>query len=65
MHLYEKQKDSTLIFDGRIIEVREDTAELEDGSLAKREVVKHSGGVCVLPLTEDNEILFSSVQIPS
>ena len=58
MHLYEKQKDSTLIFDGRIIEVREDTAELEDGSLAKREVVKHSGGVCVLPLTEDNEILF-------
>ena len=58
MHLYEKQKDSTLIFDGRIIEVREDTAELEDGSLAKREVVKHSGGVCVVPLTENNEVLF-------
>lgn len=58
MHLFEKQIDSRQVFDGKIIEVTEDTAELEDGSFAKREVVKHSGGVCVLPLTDDNEILF-------
>ncbi len=57
-HLNETQLDSTLLFDGRVIRVEKDTVQLEDGSTAFREVVRHPGGVCVLALTEENEILF-------
>ena len=32
--------------------------ELENGSVVGRDVVHHSGGVCVVPLTENNEVLF-------
>ena len=30
---------------------------LENGKTALRDVVEHPGGVCVLPLTEDNEVI--------
>ena len=46
MHLEEKTIASEQRFDGRIVKLYVDKAELENG------------GVCVLPLTEDNEILF-------
>ena len=52
MHLYEKAIDSKVIHEGRIIKVTEDTVELENGKEAKREVVHHSGGVCVVPVTD-------------
>ncbi len=58
MHLYEKKLDSKIIHEGRIITVTKDTVELENGMTALREVVHHSGGVCVLPLTDENEIIF-------
>ena len=58
MHLFEEQVEGKQIFDGRIIKVSEDIAKLEDGTLARREVVRHSGGVCVVPLTDNNEVLF-------
>ena len=34
-----------------------DTAELEDGKEVQRDVVHHSGGVCVVPLTEKGTVL--------
>lgn len=58
MHLYEKAIDSKVIHEGRIIKVTEDTVELENGKEAKREVVHHSGGVCVVPVTDCDEIIF-------
>ncbi len=58
MKLTEKTKSQEYIFKGRIINLRRDVAILPDGSEAGREVVEHNGGVCVLPLTEDNEIIF-------
>ena len=58
MHLEEKTIASEQRFDGRIVKLYVDKAELENGEIVTREVIKHPGGVCVLPLTEDNEILF-------
>ena len=58
MHLYEKQLNSKIIHEGKIIKVTVDTVELENGKTAIREVVHHNGGVCIVPLTENNEIIF-------
>ncbi len=56
MKLTEKTVDSKLHFKGRIINLREDTVELEDGSLASREIVEHPGGVCVIGVTDEGKI---------
>lgn len=58
MHLYEKTLDSVVNLDGKIIKVTTDTVELENGEIAFREVVHHNGGVCIVPITEDDEIIF-------
>ena len=55
--LIEAQKDSELIFDGRVLHLYRDTVTLSDGSESVREYCKHNGGVCVLPLTENNEVI--------
>lgn len=57
-HLEEKTVSSEQKFDGRIVKLFVDKAELEDGRIVTREVIKHPGGVCVLPLTEKNEVMF-------
>lgn len=57
MDLYEKQISSKYIFKGRIISVRVDEAKLPNNAIASREVVEHNGGVCVVPLTDDNQVL--------
>lgn len=57
-HLFEKTLDTTQIFDGKVVRLRRDTVLLENGEKALREVIEHSGGVCVLPLNENGEILF-------
>lgn len=57
-HLYEKKLSSELIYDGKILKLARDTAMLENGETAYREVVHHSGGVCVLPLDEEKNVLF-------
>ena len=57
MHLDEKTLESSLMFDGKIIKLYKDKAKLENDSIVTREVIKHPGGVCIVPLTENNEIL--------
>ena len=54
MNLAERTVHSETIYDGKIIKVTRDQAELPDGNLALREVVCHPGGVCVLALDKDN-----------
>ena len=54
MELTERRVSSKTIFEGRIIKVTLDQAELPNGKLAAREVVEHPGGVAVLALEEDN-----------
>ncbi len=58
MELYEKTVKEQEIFNGKIIRVHVDDVELENGALAKREVVEHPGGVCVAILTEQDELIF-------
>jgi len=57
-HLDEKTLESELKFKGKILEVYQDTVLLENGTTAIRDVVRHSGGVCVVALTEKNEVYF-------
>lgn len=54
---FEQIEESTGIFSGRIITVHEDTVMLVDGTVSKREVVDHNGGVAVIGLTDNDEVL--------
>lgn len=53
----EKTVSSERIFNGKIINVRVDKVKMPNGSLATREIVEHPGGVGVVALTDDNEII--------
>jgi len=41
------------IFRGTILHVQKDTVSLPDGQMARRELIRHIGAVCVIPVTED------------
>ena len=56
MKLNETPLRSITRYEGVVIDVRLDLAELPDGSTALREVVEHPGGVAVLPLEEDGTV---------
>lgn len=57
MHLTEKTKESKTVYDGKIFKIKCDTVILEDNTEAIREFVVHHGGVCILPLTDKNEVI--------
>ncbi len=42
---------------GHIMEVEEMTVTLPNGNQAPREVVRHPGAVCVIPMTDEGDIL--------
>lgn len=56
MKLNETPLRSITRYEGVVINVRLDLAELPDGSTALREVVEHPGGVAVLPLEDDGTV---------
>ena len=56
MELTERTVSSRTIFEGKIVKVTLDQAELPNGSLAAREVVYHPGGVAVLALDENGNV---------
>ena len=51
--LAERQTASELIFDGRILHLYRDDIELPNGKPADRELIRHVGAVCVIPVTDD------------
>lgn len=55
--LVERQLDSKLIFDGRILHVYDDAVALPNGNKASRELIRHIGAVCVIPVTEDGNVI--------
>ena len=57
MELFEKKLDSKQIFDGKIIKLFVDKVELPNGKEARREVVRHPGAVCVIPVTDEGEVI--------
>ncbi len=57
-HLFEEKIGSEQIYNGKILDVTRDTVTLENGETAYREVIRHSGGVTVLPLDGNGDVLF-------
>lgn len=57
MKYEEKTLSSDLIYDGRILHVRNDAVLLPNGHKSAREWIAHPGGVCVLALTDTDEVL--------
>ena len=55
--LREKQLSSTNVFDGIVLHVNRDEVALPNGSTGIREVIRHIGAVCVIPVTENNEVI--------
>ncbi len=56
-HLTETPLDSQLIYDGKIVHLYKDTVTLPNGQPAIREVIRHVGAVCVVPLTTQGEVV--------
>ena len=57
MDLTEKTKKSELIYDGTVVHLYRDTVTLPDGSEGVREIVKHVGAVCIIPITDKGEVV--------
>ncbi len=55
--LSEKPSSSEDVFNGIILHVKRDTVTLSNDSSAVREVIRHIGAVCVIPVTENNEVI--------
>ena len=55
---YEEKTISTeSIYEGKIISLRVEEVELPDGKRAKRELVKHSGAVALIPITAEGKLI--------
>lgn len=57
MDLTEKTIAEEQAFRGRLLDVRRDSVELPNGRTSTREYVRHPGGVGVVALTEDRQVL--------
>lgn len=57
MRLEETTVSSAVVFDGNLLHVYRDEIELPNGAPAAREYVKHVGAVCIVPLTDENEVI--------
>lgn len=55
--LTEETLTSTLLYDGRVVHLYRDTVRLPNGHETIREVIRHVGAVCVLPLFDDGFVL--------
>ena len=55
--LHETKLSSELIYDGKVVHLYRDAVRLPNGHESIREVVRHVGAVCVLPLFEDGSVL--------
>ena len=51
--LRERHTGSELIYDGRILHLYRDDILLPNGKPADRELIRHVGAVCVIPVTDD------------
>ena len=56
----EKFVERQEIYNGKVVHVVLDDVELDDGKLAKREVVKHSGGACIALQDDDGRFFMVS-----
>ena len=57
MELFEKKLSSKQIFDGVVVKLFVDDIELPNGKKSIREVVRHPGAVCVIPVDNDENVI--------
>jgi ADP-ribose pyrophosphatase len=57
MDYTEKQLQSELIFDGKVLHLYRDDILLPDGKTGFREYCKHIGAVCIVPITDEGEVI--------
>ena len=57
MDMTEKKISSKLIYDGKILRLHVDTVELPNGKQALREVADHPGGVAIVAIDKDGNVL--------
>ena len=55
--LREVKQSSEDIFDGVILHVKKDTVALPNGNLTVREVIRHIGAVCVIPVLDNGDVI--------
>ena len=55
--LREEQIESENIFSGVILNVKRDRVRLPNGHSSVREVIRHVGAVCVVPVTDDGRVV--------
>jgi ADP-ribose pyrophosphatase len=55
--LTEKKIGSQVIYDGALLHVRKDIVTLPNGKPATREYLVHQGAVCIVPLTEEGDVV--------
>ena len=56
-NLIEKEVSSEIVFDGKIFKIAKCKAELCNHQIVDREIMLHSGGVGILPLDENQNVL--------
>lgn len=56
MYVSEKQISSQQIYDGVVVKLYRDEVELDNGTKAAREYIKHPGGVCVAAVDENGDL---------
>ena len=61
--LAEKKIDSKDIFEGNVLHVKFDRVSLPDGNEATREIIRHVGAVCIVPVTDDGKVDLNYFQI--
>ena len=61
---FEKKKKGHLLYDGKVVKLNVDEVELEDGSSAMREYIRHSGGSTVIAETEDGILFVEQFRYP-
>lgn len=53
----EKTIQTKQIYNGKVVKLQVDDVTLPDGKTAKRELIKHPGGVGIIPITKDKKIV--------
>ena len=55
--LYEEKIEGERLFDGVVVHLERDRIRLPNGHTSVREVIRHVGAVCVIPVLENGEVI--------
>ena len=56
-NLTEEKITSEMIYDGSVVHLYKDSVRLPDGNTAVRELIRHVGAVCIIPLTDRGTVI--------